>query len=137
MKIRRIDAAVALALAAFTLAACDRDETRTAKAKVDTAVTNTVNKTEAALDKAGQKAGELAAATAKSAEEARITALIKAGLVKDPELSALKIDVDTHGSVVTLNGSAPTPAAADRAAKIAIAVNGVSEVRNNLVASKG
>ena len=35
-----------------------------------------------------------------------ITASIKTDLLKDPDLSVLKIDVDTSGGVVTLNGLA-------------------------------
>ena len=83
MNTKPIHVAVAVVLACGALAGCDRDDTRTAKQKV------------------GEKARELAAKVEKSAEEAAITAQVKAELVKDPELSALKIDVDTTGSVVT------------------------------------
>lgn len=138
MKIKRIDAALAAVFAALGLAACGDHvgDNRTAGQKIDNAVTNTVATTQEAIDNAGQKASELAIAAGKSAEEAAITASIKTDLLKDPELSALKIEVDTSGSVVTLNGVAPTEKAADRAGRIAIAVNGVSEVRNHVVARK-
>ncbi len=132
MKMKPIHAALAVTLAGLALAGCDREDTRTARQKVDKAVNTAAVKTEAALENAGDKARELAARVEKSAEEAAITASVKAELVKDPELSALKIDVDTSGSVVTLNGTAPTAKAADRAQRIAIATNGVTEVRNNL-----
>lgn len=69
--------------------------------------------------------------------DAAITASIKADFVKDPGLSALKIDVDTHGGVVTLNGVARDEAAAERAGRIARAVNGVREVRNHVTAKQG
>ncbi len=61
-----------------------------------------------------------------------ITASIKAGLLKDPDLSVLKIDVDTNSGVVTLNGLAGDEAARVRAAKMAEATKGVREVRNYL-----
>jgi len=118
-------AAVAIALGVFALAACDRNEMN---ARTDRAAA----KTQAAVDKAGDKLAQAGNAIEKTAEEAAITAAIKTELVKDPELSALKIDVDTVGSTVTLTGTAPTPAAAERAQRIAIAQNGVTEVHNNL-----
>lgn len=69
--------------------------------------------------------------------DAAITASIKADFVKDPGLSALKIDVDTQGGVVTLNGFARDAAAAERAGQIARAVHGVREVRNHVTAKQG
>ncbi len=61
-----------------------------------------------------------------------ITASIKASLLKDPDLSVLKIDVDTNSGVVTLNGLAGDEAARIRAAGMAAATKGVREVRNYL-----
>ena len=62
-----------------------------------------------------------------------ITASIKADYLKDPDLSVLKIDVDTKAGVVTLNGLAGDESARQRAEKMASAVKGVKEVRNFLV----
>lgn len=64
--------------------------------------------------------------------DAAITASIKADLLRDPDLSVLKIDVDTHDGVVTLNGLAGNAAAKARAEKMAQSVKGVREVRNHL-----
>ena len=50
----------------------------------------------------------------------------------DADLSALKINVDTKGSVVTLHGEAPNQAGKDRAEQLAKAVEGVSSVNNLL-----
>ncbi len=69
--------------------------------------------------------------------DAAITAAVSAGFVKDPDLSAIKIDVDTHGGVVTLSGPAPTAAAKTRAEEIAKAVKGVSSVDNKLEVKPG
>jgi hyperosmotically inducible periplasmic protein len=66
-----------------------------------------------------------------------ITASIKADYLKDPDLSVLKIDVDTTGGVVTLKGTAADDAARQRAEKIASAIKGVREVRNNLEVKRG
>ena len=62
-----------------------------------------------------------------------ITASIKTDYLKDPDLSVLKIDVDTRSGVVTLNGLAENEEARQRAERIASAVKGVKEVRNYLV----
>ena len=132
MKMNPVYAAVAVALAAVALAGCDREETRTAVNKTQAGLERAAERTSIALDSAGDKAREAGAQIGKNADEAAITARVKADLVKDPELSALAINVDTHGTVVTLNGTAPSASAAERAQKIAIATQGVTEVRNQL-----
>ena len=77
-----------------------------------------------------------AADTAKGAiDDASITAQVNAGLAKDPDLSAVKINVDTVNGKVTLNGPAPSTVARDRAETIAKAVGGVTSVNNQLVVS--
>ena len=75
-----------------------------------------------------------AANTAKGAiDDATITAQVNAGLAKDPDLSALKINVDTVNGKVTLNGPAPSTVARDRAETIAKSVTGVTSANNQLV----
>lgn len=150
-EMKRIVAAVAIAAVGATVAACGPDASERAQARMDNAADKTAaavdragEKTAAAMDQAGdamrdagakmeQKADELS----KSAADAAITASIKTDLVKDPDLSALKIDVDTNAGVVTLNGTAPTQAAVDRAGRIAVAIAGVSEVRNHITVKQG
>lgn len=68
--------------------------------------------------------------------DAAITASIKTDFLKDPDLSVLKIDVDTKAGVVTLNGLAADEPARQRAEKMANAVKGVREVRNFLVVKR-
>src|SRR5258706_1444995 len=87
MNIRPIHAALAAAVAALALGGCDRDETRTAKAKTKQAIDKAAAKTEGALETAGEKAKQLGAQIEKSAEEAAITAKVKGELLKDRELS--------------------------------------------------
>lgn len=152
--------AVAGVFAAGALAACDRDTDRTLSQKLDNAVSRTKTelaeagrKTKEELAIAGGKAKqELAVAGEKTragADEASakarspqnreamsdavITASIKTDYLKDPDLSVLKIDVDTKGGVVTLNGLAGDEAARVRAEKLAEGIKGVREVHNYLV----
>jgi osmotically-inducible protein OsmY len=58
--------------------------------------------------------------------------------VKDKEVSALKINVDTDNKgVVTLSGTVKTQAEADKAVSIARQTKGVASVTNNLKVSSG
>lgn len=155
-------AALVATLAGLSLGGCDRTTTgddRTVGQKLDRAVEKTQQKLNAAgeriaaaTDKVVDKTKEVArdakdttVATAKEAKaevktgdtgramsDTAITASIKTDLIKDPDLSALKIDVDTKDGVVTLNGLADNEAAKQRAEKMASAVKGVKEVRNFL-----
>lgn len=82
-------------------------------------------------------ASAAAGAVATVMDDAGITASVKTDLAKDPDLSALAINVDTKDGVVTLNGPAPSAAAKERAETIAKGVKGVKSVTNNLLASNG
>jgi hyperosmotically inducible periplasmic protein len=64
--------------------------------------------------------------------DAAITTSIRADFLKDPDLSVLKIDVNTTDGVVTLNGRAENESAKARAARMAQSVKGVRAVRNFL-----
>ena len=139
------------------LAACNKTEDQTAGQKLDSAIAktedaardaqnsaaNAANDAKDAANRMGDqikestaemKADASAAASnvANSAGDAAITASVSAGLLKDPDLSAIKIDVDTKDGVVSLSGPAPSAAAKERAETIAKAVEGVKEVRNLL-----
>jgi len=150
---KKIRVALRLSLLAtlLILMACERaDSTKTVGQKLDTAVakteqaaTDVKDATKASIESAttalrdGAAQAKAAAQTATDgmnfdAQDAKITASVSAGLIKDPDLSAIKIDVDTKNGVVTLYGPAPSQAALDRATVIAKAVKGVSAVDNRL-----
>lgn len=112
----------------------------TAGQKIEAATEKTVDKTRDVVNDASHKASEPASkstSSSSSSSDLMITASIKADLVKDPDLSALKIDVDTHDGVVTLNGLASDEAAKQRAEHMAQAVKGVREVHNYLTLKRG
>lgn len=152
--IMRVLAVSALALG---LAACGPNDNQTAGQKLDNSIerseqaaNNAQVQADRAAETAGQKMDNAAEATKNAASnaadatrdaasnaldaagEAGVTAKVNAALVGDPELSALKINVDTNGSVVTLNGDAPNQSAKDRAEELAKAVDGVTSVNNLL-----
>ena len=153
-------ASLALALA---LNACSKpDDSKTAGQKLDSAISKTEQaaaeaklnteqsaaqakaKTEETFAKAGaalKNATQNAESSAKVAaskaidkmDDMAITAAISTELAKDPDLSVFKINVDTKDGAVTLNGSAPTEAARERAGAIAKTFNGVQSVDNKLI----
>lgn len=134
--------AVALTLG---LTACDRNAgEQTAGQKLDAAVAKTEQVAADAQRKMEVAASEATAATRSATanaaavmDDAGITAKVSAGLAKDEELSAVKIDVDTRNGIVTLNGPVKTAVARDRAEKIARDVQGVNTVVNQLTITTG
>lgn len=66
-------------------------------------------------------------------DDATITSKINAKIIKDPQLSYLKIDVDTFQGNVTLSGTVPSTAAQERAVELAKNTEGVKSVKTNLV----
>jgi hyperosmotically inducible protein len=145
--------------AALTLAACDKSDNRTAGEKLDSAVAKTEQAAETAAAKTGEAvkdakakfdasgttsevkdgmanvkeaAKDAGAAVSATVDDAAITASVSAGLAKDPDLSAIKINVDTKAGAVSLKGPAPTAAAKARAEDIAKGVQGVTSVSNEL-----
>ncbi len=64
-----------------------------------------------------------------------ITQAVKEKLLKQPETSAEKIDVDTHQGVVTLSGKVKTPEEKDQVIQIARSTEGVQRVEDRLTVS--
>ncbi|WP_418129485.1 BON domain-containing protein [Variovorax sp. 278MFTsu5.1] len=151
--------AMLLAGAALALAGCDKGDNRTAGEKLDSAVAKTEQAADTAAAKTGEalkdakakvessnttaevKEGaanakealkEAGAAVSATMDDAAITASVSAGLARDPDLSAIKIDVDTKAGAVSLKGPAPSAAAKARAEEIAKGVQGVTSVNNQL-----
>jgi hyperosmotically inducible periplasmic protein len=138
----------AAVLAALALAACNKTDTSTSANEM-------VNQTEqkakemgaeaskglAEVKEAGrdlaQDAKQAGNAVADKVSDAVITTAVKAELVKDPSLSALKINVDTAAGRVVLQGSAPNSSARDQALKLAMGVKGVVSVDNQLKVDPG
>lgn len=66
------------------------------------------------------------------AEDASITASIKTTLIRDSEIDAFDINVDTHGGVVTLYGHVKSSAQITRAVRLARTIKGVKKVISKL-----
>ncbi|MEH6503854.1 MAG: BON domain-containing protein [Cycloclasticus sp.] len=65
-----------------------------------------------------------------------ITASVKTILIKDKQIDAFDINVDTYRGVVTLNGHVSSSALASRAVQLARTVNGVKKVTSKLAIIK-
>lgn len=126
--------------ATLTLVACNRvEKPRTAGQVLDQSVEQVEQKAKevsaevrAGSEKAAEAVADSSVTAAKAVRDAAITVEVKALLAKDPDLSALRIDVDTAGGRVALRGTAPTAGARERAAQLALAVSGVTGVDNQL-----
>ncbi|MFO1499688.1 MAG: BON domain-containing protein [Verrucomicrobiota bacterium] len=79
-----------------------------------------------------KKAKEVGSVIADATADARITTTIKAKLVKDPSLSALKISVSTTDGVVTLSGSVSSAEEVSQAISLALETDGAREVISTL-----
>ena len=149
----RVASILAVSALALGLSACGKTEDATVGQRMDSTVQTTEQAaadaratTESTMQNA-QTNMEQAAANANAAtrdavdsakstmDDAAITAKVNASLAQDPDLSALKINVDTVDGKVTLNGPAPTTVARDRAETLAKNVEGVTAVNNQLVVS--
>src|SRR5262245_53415348 len=65
-------------------------------------------------------------------DDATITTRVKTALLNDPQVSGLRIDVDTVKGVVTMSGIVKSPAEEQRAVQIARGVPGVNDVKSTL-----
>jgi len=108
MKMAAILSATALA---FTLGACASDPNSSAPASSGASGESEIKR---------------------DSKNAMLTGKVKAALAADVGLKTLKIDVDSAGTSVTLNGMVDSEATKQRAESVARGVDGVATVKNNL-----
>ena len=68
--------------------------------------------------------------------DAQLTAAVKAKLAAEPDVSALRIDVDTLNGVVTLKGRVKSAAEKEQALRVARDTNGVKNVEDMLTVGR-
>ena len=66
-------------------------------------------------------------------DDSVITARVKAAFVKDKEVSALDVSVETDKGIVLLSGFVESELQVRRAYEIAASISGVKDVKSNLV----
>ena len=106
----------------------DKDDDKDAP-DIDTTVDD---KAKAAGRSAGRKTAEAADKAGGVVTDAALTAAVKAKLLADPDVSGLRIDVDTTNGVVTLNGDVASQTQATEAETIARNTEGVRNVVSKL-----
>ena len=126
----------ASSLALIALAGCDKPapSAESAGRKIDQAMDKMGKK----VEQTAERAKVQTAKAEQAMDDTAITAKVKAGILTEPGLKVLKIDVDTKDGLVTLTGSADSAQDVQRATQIASNVQGVKSVDNRLaVSSKG
>lgn len=82
--------------------------------------------------KMAQPGGQAADKIGGAADDAAITAKVKAAILAEPGLKSLQISVDSKGGTVTLSGNVASDNLRDRAKQIAMGTDGVKNVVDNL-----
>jgi len=122
--------AVCLTALVFLIASCEQDgPVEKAGEKVD----QTLEEAGKKIEKVGDAISKQVENTAVSIDDTAITAKIKAAILDDSQLKVLEIEVITEAGVVQLKGTVTSQESIDRATEIALAVQGVTSVENNLV----
>ncbi|MBK1732388.1 BON domain-containing protein [Thiococcus pfennigii] len=96
---------------------------------IDQATEKTGEKMEAAKE----SVGDAAERTGQYMSDAMITAKIKAGMLADPLLEVLRIEVTTTNGAVKLSGVIDSQESIDRSIEIANGIEGVRSVESALV----
>jgi osmotically-inducible protein OsmY len=71
--------------------------------------------------------------TGQYVDDSAITTKVKAAILNEPSLKVFQINVETFKGVVQLSGFVNSRSMAQKAAEVAASVNGVKEVKNNLI----
>lgn len=87
-------------------------------------------------DKAACMARGKSASAGEAVADTVITTKVKADLIKEPDLKAMDVHVETVNGVVKLSGFVPSQTEADKAVQLARGVKGVTEVQNGLQIKK-
>ena len=85
---------------------------------------------------AGCAGTETSRSTGTYIDDKTISTKVKTQLAADSLTKALQIEVETYNGVVQLSGFVDNEQTKDRAEKITAGVNGVKEVKNDLVVRK-
>lgn len=132
---KRATAIAFLGLFTFGLAGCDQSPPATAD-NTDQAPSSVAQAGKPA-DDAKSAVAEKATRPGTPAADAVLSDKVKQALVSAPGLNAQSIDVAAANGVVTLYGSVEAKSDGERIALLAMSVDGVRSVVNNLVAVRG
>lgn len=124
---------LALAAAvALALAACGKEGPGE---KVGQSIDKSTEQAGRALDQAKDAVVGKAQEAGKAVDDAALAARVKAALVAEPGVDSLKIDVESKNGVVSLEGTVAQPEQRAKVEQIALSIDGVKAVNNNLAVS--
>lgn len=66
-------------------------------------------------------------------DDSVITTKVKSAILGDPALKVLQVNVETYQGTVQLSGFVDSPESSKRAGEVAKNIEGVKEVKNNLI----
>jgi hyperosmotically inducible protein len=124
--------ATTTATPATTVAQKTENAAATAADKTRDAAATVANKTEHAVDTMAAKTEHAADKSGEVVADSVITTKVKADIFKEPELKSMAIHVETEKGVVMLSGFVDSKADAEKAARIAGTVKGVTSVKSAL-----
>jgi hypothetical protein len=130
---RTLGLAMAGALA-LSLAACDPKPSADNPGKTFDRLVENAGRN---LEPAAPGAEMNAASPSSVGTDAVLAARVKAALSADPGLRPITVDVNAANGVITLYGTADTPAKSHQAAMVALNVDGVRSVKNEMVVARG
>ena len=133
----------ALAAGALFTAGCEQRGQDTAGRQGDQAISKLMGKPDQPAqsgqarqaDQAAQPAlssSQLGEKLVNAADDAAITAKVKASLLVEPGLKSTPINVETKNATVTLSGTVDSDIVRDRAKQIAMSTDGVKNVVDNM-----
>lgn len=123
---------IALAAAAVVTAGCEQRGATDTASKRDTASGSMAQTTPPATPSTNTAPGTTTQKASNAADDAAITAKVKAAILAEPGLKSLQISVDTKDQTVTLSGNVSSDQMRDRAKQIAMSTEGVKNVVDNL-----
>jgi osmotically-inducible protein OsmY len=120
------------------LAACDgKTQSGSPTKSFDNLVENAGRNVTVPAQSASSEAGMTRPQSSSPATDLVLEARVKAALSADPGLRSVTVDVKSADGVVTLYGTADSPAKSHQAAMVALNVDGVRSVRNEMVIVRG
>lgn len=123
---------------ALSMVACEQQSSPEQVGKdIARAVENARDQAAQSADQAKEATGDATAEAGKTLDDAAVTAKVKSALVAEPGLKSLTINVDTTAGIVTLRGTADSPESRVKAEQLAMNVEGVRSVTNEIVVVKG
>jgi hypothetical protein len=135
--LHRTLAVVAAGALALGLAACDQKPEAKDAQTFEKLVQNAGRDREPAVPAPGADAMKKSDSPAGPGTDAAVAARVKAALSAEPALRSLTVDVKSTDGIVTLYGTADSPANSHQAAMVALNVEGVRSVKNEMVVVRG